>query len=181
MEKDFLVVSTKTGGLNADKNSLLKLSITFVKNGEVVVKKNWNVKNNIYHISPDFLKTSKINLIEHNENSIEAKDIKTNLINMITKIYLNCNKPTVMGYNIDFDLSFIYKNICPKEELKQYILNTNVDIASIARFMIDIDKLPMKEPSLHKLVEYFRLKEKNQTIWDIYKKMITLNTFKKNF
>lgn len=157
--KDYIVFDTETGGLNPKNTDLLQVGMIFIKGNKIVEKCEFNVKQDIYRVTPDALKLNKIDLIEHNQqkNLMSKESIGYAITNLKNKIYNNKKIP-VLGHNVNFDLNFIYENILSKDKWEELFSYRNVDTAGISRFLIDAGKLPgLYKNDLSSLMVYFNL------------------------
>lgn len=179
---DYVVIDTETGGLDPSKTSLLQVGVVFVKDGQVVNAKEWNIKSDIYNISAGAMKVNKIDIVEHDKNSVTL-DVFYNELSTLSKEYYQ-GKPTVIGHNLAFDLSFIHHYV-GKEKWEKLFSYRNIDTATIARFLIDSKKLELlKKVDLDSLSTYFNVIAPSgdrhtalydaKVTWKVYCKMLAL-------
>ena len=183
MKKDkYLVIDCETTGLVPQRNQMLTLAILLCEKGtlEPIAFNEFKFKYDTYNVSIGALKTNKIDLVQHDS---EAKYTFEHVIHFIKTLYALCEnqKPTVIGHNVGFDLSFIHHYI-GKEEWEKYVSYRNIDTCTIARFLSDAGIITTKNVSLENMVKYFNLSKEDDAMhtalcdatktWELYCKLL---------
>lgn len=183
MKERYIVIDTKTTGVNPQVNNILTIAILLCEEGNIkpIMKHEFNFKYHDYNVSAEFLKVNKIDLLQHYENAFDTFD---DVIDFLHLAYIECEyrKPTMIGYNIDFDLRFIYQFI--KDEWKQYVSHQYTDIYTIATFLNNHGIINLDDINLENLAYYFNLTNTDINFhntlynatktWEIYYKITEL-------
>ena len=138
------------------------------------------------------LKVNGIDLSKHlaDPETISYSEAKTKLIGMIKK-YLKKNgrhsniRP--LGYNVNFDISFVQKYILPFKEWDSMLNYNTVDPKVIVNFLKDCKWLPPDLGSLVSVVKHFLIpmgiahtaKADTLATIEVYKKLLELMASKK--
>ncbi len=118
-EYDEIVIDTETTGLNADTDELLQVSIIDSQGNTLfnsyikpLYTDNWNKAMAVNHITPETVATAP--------NILEVKQEISRIIN---------SAHTIIGYNVDFDLSFL--SAVGIENSKATVIDVMQDFADI--------------------------------------------------
>lgn len=183
--ENYMCIDTETGGTNPKLTDVLQIGIIFVKDNKVVQECEFNVKHDVYRVTPEAMKVNQINLVErekNKENLMTPTEIKGAITRLANHIYKG-KKVAVLGHNVNFDLGFIYEGIMEKNEWEALFSYRTVDTASISRFLIDAKKLPsLHKNDLSSLMVYFNLgdelsEERHTAIFDARCTMKIYNKF----
>ena len=161
-------MDVETGGLYPEKTSLLSMSFAIcniiddIKKINIIDSLTLNVKpdDSVYHVNPSALKINGINLIEHDKKAIKYSEASSILLHFIEE---NNNleesyELVPVGYNIMFDLGFIYKYIINKQDLSNYISYHFIDLASIVNFLLQAGYIDVNSISLKSIAGYLGIK-----------------------
>lgn len=99
-----------------------------------------NIKHKDYCISPEALKTNKINILEHYEHALESKEAAEEIINFLEKNKSE-DRFIVLGQNVTFDIKFLEKFFLKEWKIKEY------------RSLVDYRSLDLMQLSLIRNIE----------------------------
>lgn len=139
-KKRYLAFDTETGGIYPEQHSLLEVAFVVLDENlkvldSLVMKLKDKETNATYKVTPGALAINKVNILEHNKESITYEQGKVKLLNFLEK-----NKEvkfTPLGHNIAFDFGFVYANLMPKEQLDKYVDYHAVDTSVIGNYLKD--------------------------------------------
>lgn len=151
--KDYLVLDIETGGLSPEKASLLQIGVVFVKNGDIVYESEFNIKSDSYKVTPGAMAVNKLDLVKIHATGVTIDDFYETIAEMKGKIF-GKDKPTVLGHNVAFDLSFIHYYV-GKERWENLFSYRTLDTATIARFLTDAGILTISKTDLDSLAGRF--------------------------
>nr|DAN05343.1 MAG TPA: Oligoribonuclease [Caudoviricetes sp.] len=157
IDMKILFIDTETGGLNAEKHSLLTVAFAVYNNGEIVAEKEFAVKHKYYLVSTKALEVNNINLIEHDQIAIESKVVVQEIIKFI-KDNFGDEKPVIAGHNIEFDYKFLDKLFQnEKEYWWKYVSHRKLDTCSLINFLMVTGKIEIESASLEASINYFKI------------------------
>lgn len=164
MKKKILFIDTETGGLDPTKASLLSIGLVAWVDGEIVSKKEILIKHDIFNITPEAIRTNKIDLIAFIENAISPANAIEELMN-----FLNHNFPDYLGkivlggHNTNFDINFLKKFLCDYGmNFNDFFTHRFIDTASILKFLYYADKLKEDVSSSDAAFKYFNIEVANR-------------------
>ena len=102
------------------------------------------------------MEINKINLIEHhnNKNTLDLETASLRLIEFLSKN--NLKFTTVIGHNVNFDISFVQEHLLPKDQFHKFFSFNVIDTIVIGQFLKLSGKIPFYQKlSLSALIEYF--------------------------
>lgn len=139
----YLFIDTETGGLDPARHSLLTICADIVPEfgREPVGSFTTAFKHDPYRISPRALEVNNIDLVEHDKYAGSAEEAA---IHFHEWIKLASVKPQPVGWNIGFDLGFIYQQFIPKAEWDTLVDYHSLDVCALVEFLIIAKKLPPK-------------------------------------
>jgi DNA polymerase III epsilon subunit-like protein len=107
-------------------------------------------------VAAQALSVNKINLIEHDKIAVPAKDAKIALFNFLAEnSKAGKDKLTVVGWNIHFDLGFIYEHLLPKSEWEKSVSYRTLDLQPVGAMLKLAGKVPATLGSLGSYAEHF--------------------------
>lgn len=132
----YLFIDTETGGLTTDC-SLLQLAALIV-NDQLEVVDSINLKihpdDDIYRVKASALSVNKIDLVNHSSESV---NLSTAYFEFFAFLARHSGygefKLTPVGWNINFDLNFIYAGF-GKLEFEKYCSYRTIDLQSVVLF-----------------------------------------------
>lgn len=153
----YISIDTETGGLDPTSNSLLTLGmVVFGEAGEVWAETSVALRpyDGIYRVTPGALRVNNINLIDHDKVAIDTASFKDNFKEFLES-YSRGSKITIVGWNVSFDLGFIYNQVMSKQALEQYISYHYIDVAVLYHTLQRVNKIPKTKLSLVAAMEHF--------------------------
>ena len=181
MKKNYIILDTETGGIDPKTSSLLQVGIVFVKDNEVVDKRLWNIRNEIYKVSPSAMKVNNLDLSVLYNTGVDIETFFTGLNIIVHRIYNDDDKPIVIGHNVAFDLSYI-NHYLGKERWETLFSYRTIDTATIGKFLNDCGVISIDKNDLDTLSIFFNVQEplgdRHTALydalitWELYKKMV---------
>jgi DNA polymerase III epsilon subunit-like protein len=160
----YLFIDTETGGLNPEFHSLLTVSFHLVDNLEHVPSNSVHVKfgpqDGYYRVSPEALAVNNINLVHHTQEALPYVTAHMLLRDWLARRFseqADSQKFMPVGWNLPFDLSFLYHQFLPKREWEQYVSYHSIDVMTIAEFFVLTGKLPKEVTRLTKAAQHFNI------------------------
>jgi DNA polymerase-3 subunit epsilon len=157
-----LFTDTETGGLDPRYHSLLSVGVALWIDGRIVDTEQYFIKRDIYKVTMEALEVNKLNVIEVCKKGISEGNLFNSIStflgrNEIDPLRRGVPRLTLGGHNINFDVGFL-------KEADAYLFNQmfsyrTVDTSAIARFLVDLGKLPedLRGGSSQKLLDYFKI------------------------
>lgn len=181
---NYIIMDVETGGLSPKEHSLLSVGMVFVKDGAVIVEKEWKIKNDVYKVTPGALAINKINLVEHEKDAITIAQFWTAFTQtydiVFGKYAYQHAKPEVIGKNVSFDIGFIHEAVS-KHTWETLVSYRNIDLTGIARILASTGVIQVEKVGLDELLTYFQIEDPKQerhsalwdarATWEIYAKM----------
>lgn len=158
MEHNYIVIDTETGGLDAEKHSLLEVAFIYIREGKEVGKYRALVKRDEYRVTPEALAVNGIDLAKAKKDGYTLEDIADDVMNDIKWYYRNCKtKPMFLGFNVEFDKKFIYGQLLTAQKLSNFMHYKSVDVFGIGQFLVTALNLTPKTTRLSGFMELFGL------------------------
>lgn len=134
----FVFIDTETGGLSPDYSLLTVSAATTDKNFNILDTLTFSLRPaDQYVVSPEALRVNQIDLAKHAEESIYADSARLKfeklLSDGLTKTGFRRLIPA--GHNLNFDLGFLYAQLIPESDFRQYCTYPALDTAAVARFL----------------------------------------------
>ncbi|MGL5594612.1 MAG: 3'-5' exonuclease [Cetobacterium sp.] len=160
MSRDnYIIIDTETGGLDPKTSDLLSIGMVFVRGGEVIAEREWFVKKDFYRVTPGAMRINRFDWKNITDKGKDISNIIFEFMNDMVNIF-NCEgqiKPTVIGHNVDFDLSFIFEQFVDKVEWEKLVSYRKIDTAGIGRFLMDCDIIPGNMADLSSIAKKFEI------------------------
>jgi DNA polymerase III alpha subunit (gram-positive type) len=135
----YIAIDNETGGLGADKVSLLSSYFAILdKDLNLVADLDLFVKPNdgIYKVEARALDINKIDLIGHDTNALTFSQAGQVLVNFLKQHSNNgAIKLIPIGHNVAFDLAFIHAQLVGRSTFEQYTSHRKIDTGAIAQFL----------------------------------------------
>lgn len=129
----FLFIDTETLGLDPTKHSLIEVAMVLTdENLNTLDVFHYKIKHEIYHLNPAAIAVNGIDMSQHDRQASPLWNVRTYLRDFLSTLD---DEAIPVGWNVGFDLGFIYANMLPKEELERYVSYRTIDLCSVARFM----------------------------------------------
>jgi DNA polymerase III alpha subunit (gram-positive type) len=142
----YAFIDTETGGLDARIYSLLSISIHMVRElGQPpIAVYHEKILHDPYRIGAGALNVNKIDLIQHSKNAVTIDDARHGLRSWLALFGSN-QRIRPVGWNIPFDMNFIYEQLFPKREWESLGFSYHtLDVCALVEFLILQGKLPEK-------------------------------------
>jgi DNA polymerase-3 subunit epsilon len=158
-----LFVDTETGGLEADKNSLLSIALVVWQEFKIIATKEILINDGVLNVTDTALKINGINLINHKAIALSPREAIIQLEQFLLEHFSHDEKITLGGHNINFDVNFI-----------RFFLNSNsysfgkrfshryVDTATILYYLYLSGKIEQKAISSEEAFNLFNIKVENR-------------------
>ena len=170
-----LFIDTETGGLDAEKHSLLTIALAVYSDGKIIAEMDYKVKHKNYVINPKALEINKINLLEHDKLALESKVVIQEIIKFITDNF-GYDKPVIAGHNIEFDnrfLSKLFQN--ENEKWSNHVSHRKLDTCSLMNYLMITGRISLGSSSLEESITYFKIEtEARHTAKDDVRSTINL-------
>lgn len=157
----YLFLDTETGGIGLDKSLLTASFILADENLNILDNLDISLKpdDKTYHCSAEALSINKINLVEHDKESITYKEAKTILYNHLNKWSNNGKeKLIVVGKNVYFDLTHIWDKLISRGTWETFVSYQIVDLTTVWKMLEICGKVAvLSKTSLSNLAEYFNI------------------------
>lgn len=156
---NFLVIDTETGGLNPERHSLLEVGLAAYKEGEIIGRKEFFLKEEEYHVTPKAMEVNNFRLNQVYEQGITPA-LAVHQIDGFVKLHFGDAKSfTLMGHNVGFDHGFL-KKLFERQGLNidEFISYRKFDTSTLIATAKVIGVLPMDAPGgLHPLADYLQI------------------------
>jgi DNA polymerase III epsilon subunit-like protein len=152
---NYLVVDTETGGLIPGRHSLLEVGLAAYKNGEVVGRKQFYIKQEEYLVTPKAMEINKLDLAEVYKQGVTPRIGLDMIQNFIMQHFGIENPPKMLGQNVGFDRNFIKALfLSQNEDIDTWISHRVMDTQVLIQAAKDLEWLPADAPnSLHKFAK----------------------------
>lgn len=153
-----LFMDTETGGLDAEKHSLLTIALAVYNDGKIISEQDWIVKHKDYVVTPKALEINGINLVEHDKIAIESNIVAQQIMIYIHRYFGREDKPVIAGHNVEFDNGFLTKLFKDgNESWSKYVSHRKLDTCSLVNYLIITGKIDLKSASLEESIKYFKI------------------------
>ena len=158
----YLFLDCETGGLNPRETSLLELSLLLVDGEKPVddLTSMWRLltlktipMGGVYRVTPDALNVNKIDISNRGNNVLNYFDAGLEIRNFLLP-YITKEKFIVAGWNVQFDLGFIYEHLFDKATWDKLVGYRCLDVQSVAKFLTDVNYIQPKKNSLVGVADY---------------------------
>lgn len=161
----YLWFDTETGGLDAEKHTLLTAYFAICNKDLVIIDELYlQLKpedTSKISVTEGAMKVNNINLQEHlaDPNTLTYEKGKEKLMTMLSKHKIPRKRKSYQpcGHNISFDKNFIWSQLVDQETWESIVHYRDLDTSSVCSFLKDVDILPEDLGQLTSLVEYFEL------------------------
>ncbi|MFH1958460.1 MAG: 3'-5' exonuclease [bacterium] len=159
---NYLFVDTETGGLDADKYSILSLGCAIASRDEILKTLEIKIREPRI-VTGGGLNINKIDLNEHAKEAIPPEEVVKKFLSFVLEtpdIYRNeLGKIILFGHNVYFDISFIRRLFFfTKYNYKDTFSHRNMDTASILKYLHFKDILKEDISSLSAALKYFGIR-----------------------
>lgn len=159
----YLFLDTETGGLDAEIHSLLTLACDAVVDvtQEPIAHFDVAIKHSVYCVDAAALRINNIDLVAHDTRAFTAQEVQRRFNDWLYSANTTREQIITVGWNIAFDLGFIYEQLFPKTQLQRMGISYHaLDVCALVEFMILQNKLPPKR-KLTQVAAYFGLDTSN--------------------
>jgi DNA polymerase III epsilon subunit-like protein len=154
----YIAIDTETGGLG-DEVSLLTLYLgvldpwfNLVGELDLCVKPN----DGLYHIQPQSLTISKIDLVAHDAVAITYDQAATKIYEFLNSMNPGGKMKLIpIGHNVAFDIRLICQKTLSKKSWDKFVGYRCLDTGTISRFLMEANIMPLQNASLGDLASYF--------------------------
>lgn len=172
-----LFLDTETGGLDAQKYSLLTVALVVYDSIDrrIYDEAEFAVKHDNYVVTPEAMKINNINLEEHDKIAVDGKIVVQKIIEFIKKNFGD-ERAVIVGHNPSFDYDFLDKLFKDENEyLSLYMSHRKIDTCAILNFYKAIERIDIESASLEAGIRYFNIETKaRHTAMDDVKATIAL-------
>jgi DNA polymerase III epsilon subunit-like protein len=152
-----LFIDTETGGLDAEKHSLLTIALAVYSDGEIIAEKDWAVKHKDYIVTIKALEVNKIDLIEHNKIAIESNIVVQEIMMFIFNNFGN-ERPIIAGHNVEFDNGFMTRLFKYEYEVwAKHVSHRKLDTCSLINYLIVTGRANLESASLEESIKHFKI------------------------
>lgn len=181
----YLWFDCETGGLDAEKHSLLTAyfgvydqDLNLIDDLDLQLKPS-NI--NDICVTPGAMEVTGINLEEHlaDPQTVTYEKGREMLLALLNKHKIPRKRKHFRpcGQNIEFDIDFIKRQLCPNEDWSKLVHHNTLDTLRILTFLQDCGILPKELGKLESMVKYFNIpmgtahnaKEDIRMTVDVYK------------
>lgn len=167
----YIVLDTETGGLNPRENTLLSLYAGIYDEGGIVDSRYWEITpQKGYTTTFAALAINKLDLADLENNGYPTIEVTEGLHTFI-KEHSYKGKLTPLGWNITFDLGFIWEHIIPKYEWDLHISHRFIDVMGLSRFWWNMGSLEKTCESQGIIMAAHNAAEDANATWKVYKKL----------
>lgn len=159
---ELLFIDTETGGIDENVQSLLSVGLIVWKNGEILEKDEFFIKEENYKVTKAAMDINKLNLDDVYKKGILPSEAVERVVKIIQKYFKG--KAILCGHNVNFDVKFL-KKLFEKvnKNYDEHISYRSLDTASILKFLSIANKFEEKEiNSLDDAIDYFNIDVKNR-------------------
>ena len=170
---DYVVIDIETTGLDPRFDSIIEIAAIKVRNNKITDSFNTLVKPD-YTNKSGYISTFITDLTGISNEMIEQNGISE--FEAMKQFHDFIEDDILIGYNINFDINFIYDSFTA--QLERPLINSFVDVLRIARKQLK----ELKNHKLKTLIEYYHLPYNNhhRAKEDCYITVDILNRLKKN-
>ncbi len=135
----FLIIDCETGGIDADKHSILTIAgIGWEPGKEINTNSIFNIsiKEHNLNIDPEAIKVNNINLNDIVMYGLPPGEAVNEIVRAIT--FWNATEPVILaGHNVSFDIAFLKRlfRLANRNDFKAYFSHRSLDTASIFKFL----------------------------------------------
>jgi DNA polymerase III alpha subunit (gram-positive type) len=154
---NYICIDTETSGLELDCNVLTAYFIILDSAFNEVASLDLKIRHPFYKINPKALQVNKINLVDHDQVSMDKLDARLSLEKFLNTYKQNSLRFIPLGHNINFDINMLKSNGILTQDVYQNYFSPNVlDTIVLAQFLKTIGKIPSRQSiSLVNLCNYF--------------------------
>lgn len=163
-KKKILFIDTETGGINPKETSLLSIGLVAWENGNILDKKEFYIKHDLYRITPQAISINKINLVDFIQKALAPEAVISQILKFIDDNFHECKGNIVIGgHNTNFDINFL-KEFLHSNGIKFESIFSHrfIDTASIIKFLYYADKLPQDISSSDEAFRFFNIDIENR-------------------
>ncbi len=144
MNKRLLFVDTETGGVDAEKHSLLSIGLVVWDSHEgVLFEKEIKIKHKEYCVTKSAQNINHFSRIEHEKDAISSKKAIAIFYDIKERFFEDYNSIPLAGHNISFDIQFIrHLFLNNNRSFEKLFSHRSVDTYSIIKFLVDCGLLP---------------------------------------
>lgn len=143
----YLFLDTETLGLDPMKHSLIEVGMILTnENLKVLDVFHTKIKHEMYYLNPAAITVNGIDFKQHEREAVPLSEVRVLFCDFLCHID---EEAIPVGWNIAFDLGFIYHNLMSKEELEHYVSYRTLDLCSVARFLKECGKLEVAGSLAH--------------------------------
>ncbi|WP_179208020.1 3'-5' exonuclease [Clostridium diolis] len=163
MSKKILFIDTETGGIDAEKHSLLSIGLVIWEDKRIIDSKEFFIKHETFNVTPTAMKINKIDFQEFLKVAKEPHIILSEIMEFLKRNFNN-NFPVVLGgHNTNFDISF-FKNFLMEHRVDFNSLFSYrfIDTSSILKYLYYANIVTEDISSADAAFEYFNIDVKNR-------------------
>lgn len=157
----YFCFDTELGGLKKEYSLLTLYGQILNEDLNVLDEIDLKLKpdDGIYKVSADALSINRINLLEHDRNSISTSEASAKFNNFICRHSMNSKEKIIpMGHNVSLDIKFIKSYLMSSAEWEKHFSYRKMDCHSVAMFLGFSGFLPKYDSySLKTLAEHYGL------------------------
>ncbi len=159
MEYRLLFVDTETGGLDADKHSLLSVAVLVWENMKIIDSLELLINDGKLFVTEEALAINKIDIKKHKKSAISPSEAIAQLLIFINKHFPQQREITLAGHNVQFDLSFLKILFSQnKKDFSKFFSHRIVDTSSILHYLYLAGHLKQRAISSDEAFELFDIK-----------------------
>lgn len=146
----YLVLDTETGGLEPRENPLLSLYVAVYNDAYARIDyRYWEIAPQAgYAATTRALEINKLDLADLQKNGYPTIEVREGLLAFIEQWSDNGDKLTPVGWNITFDLGFVFEHLVSKSEWDKYVSHRFIDVMGLSRFWWGFGSLEKTAQSL---------------------------------
>lgn len=156
----YLFLDTETGGLDPDQHSLLTAAFE-VTEDDFTHKDLFytSLPHAVYKIDADALSINGIDLVVHHKEASKLTGASERFEQWLNSwyIYNDGKLLTAVGWNIPFDLGFIYAQLLHRKTFQRYVSYHVIDAMVLAECFVRVGKLPRDVTRLTKAAQHFSI------------------------
>jgi DNA polymerase III subunit epsilon len=187
LQQPYLFLDTETGGLDAERHSLLSLGLVVGSEGTLRGSLEILIRHEPYVVSAGGMAVNRIDLVQHHKAAQEP-EAALEALEAFTQTHFPGTGPiTLVGHNVAFDRNFLAtffaRNGRPFEPRYSHRI---IDTHSVAAALRDAGRLPLESLSSSALFQHFGIlipEEKRHTAlgdalgtFELYWKLVGLLT-----
>lgn len=152
-----LVIDTETGGLSAEKNSILSFAAVVFENLVATNEIEVYVKEDDIQVTPKAMEVNKIDLKwlrANGKSPVEA----LSLLEKFVVDNFGTEKVSPAGHNVGFDVRFMQRLFrLAGKNYDDMFSHRTLDTAAVLRFLSMTGKIDMKTASADEAFKYFKI------------------------